>query len=144
MKVRARLIDHNRLVFLRFTGSQTADMAVNELRNMRQLPNYTVGLPELADLSGITDYNLDYTGMRRLAREANVEGASTGLIKKIAIFAPQDALYGMARMFSTLSEMEPGNAQGAAFQTQEEALKWLGRSETRFEEIPGYDLVPVD
>ena len=130
-------------MFLRFTGQQTAEAAVSELQRMRSLPEYEVGMPELADLSGITGHNLNFDKMRLLAIAANTEGKESGRLKKIAVFAPDPALFGMARMFSTLSELELGNARAAAFQTQSEALEFLGRPEAGFEEIPGYDLVPL-
>lgn len=141
MQVRARLIDNGQLVFLSFHGAQTAKAAENELQRLFALPDYRPDLPELADLSGITSDDLDFNAMRRLARVANENTLENGNKKLIALYAPQDYVFGMARMFSTLCEMEPGHAQGSAFTTQAEALEWLGRSETRFEDIPGYDMV---
>ncbi|MGH1413206.1 MAG: hypothetical protein ACRBB0_06915 [Pelagimonas sp.] len=108
------------------------------------MPEYRLGMPEIADLSGITGHDLNFNNMKRLAMSANIEGKESGVIKKIGIFAPDPAIYGMARMFSTLSELEPGNAKGAAFQTQEETLQWLGRRETSFQELPDYNLVHQD
>lgn len=130
-------------MFLRFTDQQTAEAAVSELQRMRCFPKYEVGMPELADLFGTTGHNLNFDKMRLLVIAANAEGKESGRIKKIAVFAPNPALFGMARMFSALSGLEPGNARAAAFQTQSEALEFLGRPESGFEDIPGYDLDPL-
>lgn len=144
MRVRARIIDHGRLVFVRFTGSQTAEMAINEMQRLRDDPRYRPGLPELVDLSGVTDDNINFHGMRRIAREANSECHTIGAEKRIALFAPHDGVYGTARMFTSLCEVEPGQALGEVFTDPAEALAWLGRSETRFEDVPGYALMPAD
>ncbi|WGW02451.1 hypothetical protein [Tropicibacter oceani] len=143
VSVRARIIANDSLVFLRFTGVQDLQMAMEELKAMRALPAYRPGLPELADLSAVTRTGLDFNAMRTLVHDVTSLGVDPQREKRIAIFAPQDTLYGMARMFSTLTELEPGNVRGAAFRTQGECLEWLGRPERDFADIPGYDLVPM-
>lgn len=108
------------------------------------MPDYRPGLPELADLSRVTEDQLDFNHMRRVAREANCEAHTFGVAKRIACYAPTDTMYGMARMFSTLCDLEPGPAEAHAFQTLPEALAWLGRSETRLEDIAGFDTIPAE
>lgn len=140
LQVRARILDDGRLVYLRFSGVQTAGLAINELQRLRSLPEYRPGLPELADLSRITRDDLDFHAMRRLAREANRESQNSDGEKRIALYAPKDVTYGMARMFSTLCDLDPGPATGQAFLSQREALAWLGRPETCFDDLPGMAL----
>lgn len=142
MDVRARIIANGQLVYIKFVGEQTAGRAINELQRMRGLPDYRPGLPELADLSRVTKDNLNFHGMRRLAREANLDAQNNGQEKRIAVYAPNDVIYGMARMFSTLCDLEPGMAVGEAFLTEHEALAWLGRTEPTFDALPGMETVP--
>jgi len=141
MQVHTRLIDHNRLVFISFTGRQTLVDAQIGLAQMKALPEYRPDLPEICDLSGVTSDNLDFKDMGRLARIANEATLDIAGKKQIALFAPQESVFGMCRMFATLCDITPGKTRCAAFQNPAEALAWLGRTEARFEDIPGFDMV---
>ncbi len=111
---------------------------------MRALPDYRPGLPELVDLSGVTETDMDFHGMRRISHEVGSQGISAIRKKMIAVYAPQDTLFGMARMFATLTELHQGNVRAAAFRTEVDSLAWLGRTETRFIDIPGFTFVGQD
>ncbi len=139
MQVQVVVIANGELVFLRFAGQQTVRKALTGLQEMQALPGYRPGMPELADLSAITENDLDFHAMRRLAHESCTVGVTPERRKRIALYAPQDSVYGMARMFSTLVELASGNAEAAAFRTEQEALSWLNRPEKRMVDIPGYD-----
>ncbi|WP_417209883.1 hypothetical protein [Antarctobacter sp.] len=144
VRVDVGLISDGELAFLRFRGAQSVRGTLEALAMMRALPGYCPGLPELVDLSGITETNLDFHGMRRISHEAGSRGISATRIKMIAVYAPQDTLYGMARMFATLTDLHQGNVRAAAFRSEIDSLAWLGRSETRFIDIPGHAVVGQD
>ncbi|WP_417240550.1 hypothetical protein [Celeribacter halophilus] len=144
MTVQTRIIDHGRLIFLRFTGVQTAASVETDIQNVRSLIGFRPDIPELVDLSDIIEDDIDYNGMRRLARIVNDQTLDSDFKKRIALYAPHESTFGSARMFSTLTELEEGNTVSQAFHTPEEALAWLGRSETRFEDLPDYDLIAAE
>ncbi len=144
MTVQARIIDNQSLIFLRFTGAQTTASVEQDIQNLRNLFGFRSDIPELVDLSDITEDNIDYNGMRRLARIVNDQSLDCDFKKRIALYAPHESTFGSARMFSTLTELEVGNTVSQAFHTPEEALAWLGRSETGFEDLPDYDLIAAE
>ncbi|PZX10503.1 hypothetical protein LX82_02421 [Celeribacter halophilus] len=144
MTVQARIIDNQSLIFLRFTGAQTTASVEKDIQELRSLFGFRPDIPELVDLSDITEDYIDYNGMRRLARIVNDQTRDSAFKKRIALYAPHESTFGSARMFSTLTELEAGNTVSQAFHTPEEALAWLGRSETRFEDLPDYNLIAAE
>lgn len=144
MTVQARIIDNQSLIFLRFTGAQTTASVEKDIQELRSLFGFRPDIPELVDLSDITEDYIDYNGMRRLARIVNDQTGGSAFKKRIALYAPHESTFGSARMFSTLTELEAGNTVSQAFHTPEEALAWLGRSETRFEDLPDYNLIAAE
>lgn len=136
MRIQADIIADGTLIFFRFSGHQTTAMGVDALQHIHNHPGYSPDISELIDLSSVTSNDLDFNGMRKLAR---IAGGNGGLGKQIALFAPQDVEYGMARMFCTLLEMEPTKAKAMVFRDPDQTLRWLGRSEKSFADLPGYN-----
>ncbi|MEL7088169.1 MAG: hypothetical protein AAGL98_06950, partial [Planctomycetota bacterium] len=55
--------------------------------------------------------------------------------KRIGIFAKDDTSFGMARMFSTLIELEAGSVIAEVFRAEDEALTFLNRPERRIADL---------
>ncbi len=79
---------------------------------------------EIADLTGVTRITLPVTAMKRVIAE--VARRHPGARLRTAVIAPQDAQFGLARMYgshATLAEI----GEVRPFRTRRDALAWLER-----------------
>jgi len=82
------------------------------------------------DTSGLEDLQLPSVGRIRdfAAFSATMDVPSAASPTKIAILAPQDFAFGVARMYEAHREADPaGMKRVAVFRTLDEALAYLGR-----------------
>ena len=97
-----------------------------------------VGYSELIDMSQVTEFETPPTSrVRELAALAvGMDGAAT--TTRLAILAPGDIAYGLARMYQSHRELHPGSRKDIeVFRSIEEALAYLGlESPVRMPEIP--------
>ena len=76
----------------------------------------------VSDLSEVTRYDVSAEGLRELARTfAPYNAAMAGA--RLAIVAPKDVIYGMARMFEILRSDAPQEIR--IFRDLEEAREWI-------------------
>ena len=94
-------------------GSHPELVAYNELVDMTDAvlsPTEPVRLDDLAVLSARTD--------------------PPAYVSRLAIVAPGDLTFGMARRYQTYRELTPGSTKAVGvFRTRQEALQWLGLSD---------------
>ena len=95
---------------------------------------------QLADLSEVTEIDIDFDQMRNVLRNVNTVYQPFPTPTRISFYAPSDLTFGMARMFQQLAEQQEG-ANAFVSRTQAEALACLDRPQTHFREL-GIDKPP--
>jgi hypothetical protein len=88
-------------------------------------PRHRVGMDELADCRPVDKLELTGQGLRDLASRATFSMDSRRVSWRVAVVAPQDAIYGMARMFQSLRDDSPEEVQ--VFRDLVSALYWLNQ-----------------
>ena len=82
------------------------------------------GLPQLSDLSEADFSGVSGEGVLKVAKLVQELQAEHGEAKsKLAVYAPTDLPFGLARMYSALVEKSPSLV--AVFRDYQEALDWL-------------------
>jgi len=124
-------IDHDRrVVFVYAEGLLTDTEMLNYQRNVWSAPAVT-GYDELIDMTTVTDvepYSPD--GIKQLATGAARTDSQT-LSQRLAIVAPHDLAFGLARMYQAYREASPAaTKQVVVFRDRAAALQWLGLDES--------------
>jgi hypothetical protein len=105
------------------TGTLTDDDIMDMKRRLATDAAFRPGMRELADVRAVTELQVTSLGVRRmLALDAEQTAREAG--HRLAIVACQDEVFGMARMYETLSTDDPPPV--GVFRTYAEAAAWLG------------------
>jgi hypothetical protein len=121
---------------LRFTGALTAEEIEGALAAAAAHAYPGARRFSLVDLTGADLTRLRTSDIRAIAQRPGGPGPTAGPLA-VAVVAPRDVDYGLARMWQTLAERRPIDA--AVFRTRALALAWLA---TRG--IPAAELPPED
>jgi hypothetical protein len=113
-------IDKSRgIVFSTFEGALTNVDILGQRERIESDPEYDPAFAHLIDFRGVSEVDLDAAIVRTVAvPTVHVSGA------KRAIVATREAVYGMARMFEQLRNVEHEDVR--VFRDVEEARRWLG------------------
>lgn len=123
MPIQVRVDETRELVELVFAGEVTNSELVETLDRYLLEPFSTFPLG-LFDLSGVTDMKVSADTVRAVARRAAQHVDSRLEEGKLAIVAPRDLLFGMARMYGILRDDSPVEVR--VFRERDEAESWLG------------------
>ena len=118
-------IDHeNRIVLARAYGVLTDEDVFNYQHSVWSGPELA-GYNELGEMAGVTDIAIpSIHRVRDLAMTA--AEMDSEVMAKVAIVAPEDLGFGLARMFQAYREMEKASRKVVGvFRTLEEAFAWL-------------------
>ncbi len=129
MPIEYSIHPEHRLVVARVHGKVT-DTEVFDFQRAVWSREDVQGYDELVDTSGLEDLQLPSVGRIRdfAAFSATMDVPSAASPTKIAILAPQDFAFGVARMYEAHREADPaGMKRVAVFRTLDEALAYLGR-----------------
>ena len=85
-------------------------------------PSYDPSFHDLVDLTAVTSFDVSSEGVRQLADGFRATDA-LGLHTRLAIVAPNDALFGMSRMYGILRDDAPEEIQ--VFRNRTDATAWL-------------------
>ena len=125
MSVEYTFDEENNVLYTRFFGVITADDLKVQAENVCSDPRIGPGVRELVDLSGIEEIGGSVQAVEqniRIDRQHSEKLA--GL--RTAIFAPTDLLFGFARIYQSLAEVQDAPATIEVFRTEKEAREWLG------------------
>jgi len=87
---------------LKIRGVMTLEGAKACSEGYRNLPEYSPDLKQILDGSEVTDVDMDFEQMKQVVMAIRrLEGDSPQKLTGV-VFAPGDALFGMARMYSQL------------------------------------------
>jgi hypothetical protein len=129
MPVDYRIDPARRLVWARLRGRVGAEDLFSYQREVWSKPE-VAGFDELVDVSEVKE--VVYEGPQRarelaaLSAEMDAPGPS-----RLAIVAPNDELYGLARMYQTFRELDPRTKRMVrVFRSETSALTWLADAKT--------------
>ena len=109
------------LIRTRFAGPVTFDEVIGHLRELETHPDLPERVDVLLDFGELTGLP-DGQQVRTVASEIGKLRPRIEL-RRCAIFAPRDVLYGIGRMFEMVSEPHFGETQ--VFRSLAEAERWL-------------------
>jgi hypothetical protein len=124
MSIEYQFFPSHHLVYIRYSGLITAGELLNVPAVLYAHPQYQPGMSELNDYRGVTGGG---AGVSRqtfhdlVSMERNID-EKRGQVR-MAHIAPQDLIYGVARMYSMLSSSS--SAEMRVFRSMPEALAWL-------------------
>ena len=118
-------IDHERgVVLTTASGVLTDDELLHHKRKMTSDPNFKPGLVGLSDIREIAELAVTTEGIRSLVKQDALDAERLKGFK-LAIVASDDVVFGMARMYQTMTQDNVFNVR--IFRDLDEAKKWLGR-----------------
>jgi len=106
-----------------FTGEITDEHLVGTYADLVQAPDYDAEADELVDLRGVTSLGVTTKGLRQLMGLFS-ELDKLGIKSRLAIVAPGDAVYGVARMYQMLRGDDVPE-EITVFRDFAEATAWL-------------------
>ena len=107
-------------VLVTFTGD-VDDLCLLEY-SRKVASEYPKGVPELADLRGLSEYSVTPDGMKRVAEfDAAFAAGTDGT--PVAVVVGSDLTYGMTRMYQMFSYSNPNTIE--IFRNISEAEEWL-------------------
>jgi NAD(P)-dependent dehydrogenase (short-subunit alcohol dehydrogenase family) len=124
MTIHYRIDASSNRITTRVFGEVTINEALQHFDELSADSSYEPDLDVLLDLTDCKTL-LDADQIRTAAARATAD-LSTLRFGRMAIVVASDALFGMLRMFHTLSESAFSAAQ--IFRDRDEALQWLGES----------------
>ncbi len=117
-------IDRERnVVFTTIRGVLTDDELLDHKKRLTSDPNFKSGMVELSDAREVGELAVTAEGVGRFVTQ---DSKDSELLKgyKLAIVASEDVVYGMARMYQTLTEKNVPAVR--IFRDLDEAKAWLG------------------
>lgn len=113
------------LVYARWEGHVDFDQFVGNFQRYLKDDNYRAGRPELLDLSGITEMDINFSLVRTILRQVNDQSPEAKVQTLTVIYAPGETVFGMGRMYQTLAEMA-GGIRVELFTQERPCLEALG------------------
>jgi hypothetical protein len=130
MPLEYRIDQERRLVVATATGILLDDEVFAYQRGVWTRPE-VAGFDEVFDLGGIEDLVLASSEKARTLADLASTMDVAGSPSRLAIVAPQDYAYGLARMYETYRTLHPrGEKAVQVFRSMGAALDWLGSAES--------------
>jgi len=131
MPISIRLDAERKVTYATATGVITDAHVLEICTTMISDPDYDPSLDHIFDAGGIERLEVSPAALHEAAQIfARVDrGISTGAQPKVAIVAPADVTFGVARMYEAYREMHPSKKRYFVCRTMEEARRWLGLPE---------------
>ncbi len=111
------------LVHTTATGTLTDEDLADHKRALLRDPDFKPGMKELSDVRAVEQLQVTVDGVRRLVALDKVQSADL-VDYQLAIVVSADLVFGMARMYETLTEDSVQDV--GVFRDMEEAKAWLG------------------
>jgi len=128
MPISIRLDAARKVTYATATGVITDAHLLEMCRAMLTDPEYDPSADQIFDAGGIERLDFRPATLQEAAELfARVDrGIPTGAHPKVAIVAPNDVTFGVARMYEAYREMHPSPKRYFVCRTMEEARRWLG------------------
>jgi hypothetical protein len=119
MGVRLTIDVNQRLVISTFSGELSDAELLGHASLIRSHPDFDPSFSEILDFSGVTGSNLSASAVRELSRRVSIFNLTSAHV----VIAPQDHIFGLARMAEVFAEKSKPN--GVVVRTMDEARKIL-------------------
>jgi hypothetical protein len=113
-------------VTLAYTGTITDRDLLDTFDRLYRDPGHRVGMDELSDLREVRSVEVTAKGLQDLAIRTSLQLDRARQTWRVAIVAPADVVFGMARMYELLREGSPERVM--VFRDLPAAESWLDRS----------------
>jgi len=110
-----------------FTGTLTDEELFGAYGALLEMPDYDYGADDLVDFRTVTRMDVTSEGLRRLMA-LFAEADELGNRARLAIIAPRDVTYGVARMYQ-LMRGDDVPEEIAVFRDYDEGVRWLDRKD---------------
>ena len=126
MPITLDVVDSKRFVYARATGVLTLADNLGAFQALSADPRFEAGFSQLCDFRDVTEAHLGESEVREIV--AAEEGSLDFLTgARIALVAPEDFSFGLARMWEILADRMPFETH--VFRSLGEAIAWLGLTE---------------
>lgn len=113
------------LVYARWWGRVDIDLVRANFMAYLSDRNYRPGRPELLDVSGVTEVDLDFQRVRLILRAVNDQVPGERVHTRTVLWAPDDAAFATGRMYQQLADYA-GGISVEVYRDEAEALAALG------------------
>lgn len=109
----------------RFFGTITDEDIRKHSEAVAADPRIRLGLRELVDLTDIEEIRASSASLELIIK-IDMAHSDKFADQRTAIIAPTNLLFGYARMYQTMVDLQNSSSKIGVFRTPEEAKKWLG------------------
>lgn len=95
--------DENLVVFFP-TPCFDTDCALSYLNDLVAHPDFRPGLKELVDLSGVTEWGIDYHELKTISSYNQGNRQPRNLVERMVVLAPNELAYGYSRMYHAFTQ----------------------------------------
>lgn len=120
--IRFRIDESSHLRVAEFSGCVNAEELLTTYAGLITAPDYDPTVDDLVDLQAVQRLEIGADAVQRLV-SLFIPLDGTSPPTRLAIVAPSDELFGMARMYQILRTDAPGQVE--VFRGRQEALRWL-------------------
>lgn len=128
MPIFYKIYKEENLIISKFIGKVTDSEMLDAYTDLFQDELWANTLNELTDLSQLDGVEMSTQGLRRLSVFIGDTLKKRGARPKVAIYAPSDLAYGLARVYSVYSE---GFEDNQVFRDLGDAKHWLSKPAAR-------------
>ncbi len=114
-----RIDTAQRVVFVEWRGSFTAEEASSSHRSLRDNPEFASDFRALTDMRDVTKFELTNSELRAIAERSPYDGTA-----RRAVVVDRTVQYGMARMYQAFRDEDAATFK--VFEDMAEAREWLG------------------
>jgi hypothetical protein len=122
MPIRSNII--NGIIYTEISGEINHDSVIEQTDFILSLKDKIVNRYELHDHTNTTSINLSFEEIRNIAAYSE-KTKDIFRISYLAVYAPNDVTFGIARMFETLFELKKHTINVSIFRNKEEAIAFL-------------------
>ena len=116
----------------------TGEVDIGEYRDMfadyLRDDNYRLGRPEICDMSETTGMDADFNRIWSVLTMVNAQNGGQPVSTRCVIYAPDETIFGLARMYQSLAE-NAGGVQVAVYRDEEETLAHFDLPCRSFEDL---------
>jgi hypothetical protein len=129
MPIQSRLIDG--IIYTEVSGEINYDLVVKQKNFILSLKDKIVNRYELHDHTNTDSINLSFEEISNISTHSP-KTEDVFQVSFLAIYAPNEVTYGIARMFVALYELRGHTINVSIFKNKEEAVKFLKTNQNKY------------
>lgn len=125
MPIDIRVDADERVRYSFVTGVVTDAEMMEAYERVVEDPDFDPTLDVIADMTGVVRLEVTANRVRELAERRARNAVLNAARPRVAIVAPADVMFGIARMYESSSHRDDGSRRYLVCRTMEEAREWL-------------------